>query len=641
MLKFLKEHILFFCILFSCLILRLLPLFEYQFTLDEWSGLDRTNFTSFSELIEKGVKIDAHPAFVQVLIYYLRQWFGFSTWIIKLPFLLFSFGAVIYAYAFCLRNFSKQTALIASSIFSFSLLFVFYAPIARMYISGAFFSVALLYHFFEIFFLNNNKRIHFIFLGLFALLSALNQHVNALFALTVCASGLLFLNKNNLKPFLITCVCVIILYLPNLPVTLYQLGIGGIGFEQGGWLPVPEAGAIFDFLKALLGTGRSYLIFISLILFCFIANRQFKLSKTQIYLAVIFILNYLVIYFYSVYKAPVFQYSVMLFASVAAVLVVSSFLDFKNKYLFGFTFVSVTALLIFKSYFQKDYFHQSVKNIYEFQFQKTIEYKNKYGDKNVYPIFFDADTLMRDVYFKKYNSVFDCKLTKDSVTQSIRHFSRFVAALKSEFLILASSAPQQQAIAMDHFPYLIENIETQGSNFKVFSKTKITAIATDDSVLFYSDHSHPNAFTFDKPKNISDEPGGFSVFVDSLNEYPFAAKAKLADVSYNEGEVILVKAKLFPKQNELKGVQLCLALNDIKTDSSYYFTAGNSADCVLDKDSSLTLYTTAYLGTNYKHIKNKAKITVFFWNTNKEKFNLADLQIKTIDYWNKKWNFWK
>ena len=69
MIKFIKEHIIFLVIFAITIILRLIPLFNYQFTSDEISGLDRAQFYSFSELINKGVKNDAHPAFVQVLIY--------------------------------------------------------------------------------------------------------------------------------------------------------------------------------------------------------------------------------------------------------------------------------------------------------------------------------------------------------------------------------------------------------------------------------------------------------------------------------------------------------------------------------------------------------------------------------------------
>ena len=45
-----KEHRVFLLIFGSAAILRLFPLFNYQFTLDELSGLDRTQFNSFKEL---------------------------------------------------------------------------------------------------------------------------------------------------------------------------------------------------------------------------------------------------------------------------------------------------------------------------------------------------------------------------------------------------------------------------------------------------------------------------------------------------------------------------------------------------------------------------------------------------------------
>ena len=194
-----KEHRVFLLIFGSAAILRLFPLFNYQFTLDELSGLDRTQFNSFKELIEKGVKIDAHPALIQIIIFYLTHWFGYSNWIIKLPFLLFSLAAIVYAYLFAFRFFSKQVAIISTIIFSFSLIFVFYAPIARMYVSGIFFSIALLYYFYKIIFLDNTNLKSFIGFGIFAWLSAINHHINALFAFTVVIFGIFLITKNNRK----------------------------------------------------------------------------------------------------------------------------------------------------------------------------------------------------------------------------------------------------------------------------------------------------------------------------------------------------------------------------------------------------------------------------------------------------------
>jgi hypothetical protein len=129
--KLIKEHIYFILVLCAAAFLRFVPLFDYQFTYDELSALDRVQFSGFSEVMEKGVKIDAHPALIQLLLFYMVKSVGFVNWIIKLPFIVLSLATIIYGYAFCLRNFSRQSAMISAIILSFSLPFVFSATMAR------------------------------------------------------------------------------------------------------------------------------------------------------------------------------------------------------------------------------------------------------------------------------------------------------------------------------------------------------------------------------------------------------------------------------------------------------------------------------------------------------------------------------
>jgi hypothetical protein len=643
--RFIKHHIAFLLILLLCLLLRLIPLFSYQFTLDEWSGLGRTYFDSFTKLIEKGVKIDAHPAFVQVLLYFLVKFFGISNWIIKLPFLLFSIAAVIYAYAFMLRNFNKQVALLAVCFFSFSLIFVYHAPIARMYISGVFFSLALLYHFFEIVYNKNKSIVQYSMFGLFALLSALNQHINGLFALTVCAAGLLLLKSKELKPYILTCAVVLVLYLPHLPVTIYQLGIGGIGFEQGGWLPKPQILAVLTFLKVLFGTGRTYVLLLILVLLS-VMLRKNRITLSSVYvkksllLLGLFLINYLIIYTYSVLRAPVYQHSAMLFSGTAAVLVGSSLLNFKNKQLAHIVLLLISGTLLYKTYYKKDYLHQSVKNIFEFQFEKTAEVKNTLGNDKVYPIFFDADTLMRDVCFNRGNYKYEVTLTKDSATFSLKHYNHLVSSLSENYLVLASADPLHKAIAKDYFPFLFQNITNQGINYQVYSKIKPQHAVYEDSVLHRSTFLTAKSFTFDHPQQLIVTDKGIQLHIDSLNEFPFAGRAALRDISDKEGQVILASAKLKTARANLKNVQLCIAINDIQSDASYYFTATSSGEYLADRDSVIRIYAQAYLGTDYNKIREHAKITVFVWNTGKENFTLSNLEIKTIDYWHQKWHFW-
>lgn len=633
-----KEHVVFFTVLALCGLLRLLPLFSYQFTLDELSGLDRTYFDSFGELIDKGVKIDAHPALVQVLIYYLAHAFNYSTWIIKLPFLLFGFGAVIYAYVFALRNFSKQAAVLSATLFSFSLIFVFYAPIARMYISGVFFSIALLYYFFEIIFNGSKKLSHYVLLGVFALLCALNQHINALFACTLCASGLLFLSKANMRRYLLTCVFTVICYLPHLPVTLYQLGVGGIGYEQGGWLEAPKLMVVFDLIKVLLGTGKTWILFLLAVLLSLAQDHKAP-GKKQWFLLLIFLVNYLVVYAYSALRAPVFQYSVMLFSATALLLFICSLMEFKSSRVFYSAFVVLALALIYKSYVKKDYLHQAVKTVFEYQFERTAYYKQKYGEASVYPVFFDADATMKKVYFKTYKP-FDCKTVADAEANSMKAFSQFVAGLHCDYLVLASSMPAQQAVARDYFPYLIENTQTQAINYKVYSKRVADKqhVVADDKVLLVSTPAQRAVFTYLKLKQPVSAP--VTTVSDSLNEYPFDAAAAYEDVVTHEGQVLLLKAKVASHHLQQSQITGCISVNDAVTNEVYMYGA-DEAQHFVPHDSSVTIYASAFFGTQHKKAEGNSKITCYVWNRGREKFSLQDFEIRVIDFWPRKWQFWE
>lgn len=650
----------------TCAALRLIPLFDYQFTYDELSGMERTQFGSFEEVIERGVKVDAHPAFVQLLIYYLTQIFGYVTWIIKLPFLLFGFGAVIYGYAFGLRNFSKQAGLFAALIFSFSLIFIFYAPIARMYISGVFFSVAVLYYFFEIFFQKDDKAANYFLLGFFAWLSALNQHINSLFAFTVCVGGLFMLDKKNYKAYLFMCLLVVLAYLPHMRVTLYQLSVPGIGRENGGWLEVPEFTVVFSFLKTLFGTGNTYWMFLVLVLLSFIFNGKLEFDKKRIFLLLLFVFNFLVVYAYTVLRTPIFQYSVMLFSGTAIILFLCSFIEFKKEAFFYVSLVLITSALLYKSYIKKDYLNQSVKTVYEYQFERTALYKSIYGDEHVYPVFCDADRIMKKIYFKKYNLVYDCKISSDSListmertyyprkkdpvtgdttlgvqVSSLRLFSEFISGLKCDYLVISSSMPQQQAIVAEYFPYLIENTQTQAINYKVYSRKEgdRSKVVSDDKVDYYSSLKEKGCFMYSKENKVTVTKGRFSIKVDSLNEFPFDANAALSEVTNKEGQVVLVKAKikLISRNSPL---EICISETDRKTNEQYSYNSKAASDFLMRADSSVTMYSEYFNGFNYDLVKYKSNLNCYFWNRGKEIFELQDFEIKVIDYWPRKWDLW-
>jgi 4-amino-4-deoxy-L-arabinose transferase-like glycosyltransferase len=77
---------------------RLYDLFHIPYTFDEFSSLGRTGYSSFSELIQKGIIIDAHPAFIQTYWNYYTMFFGTDEWVVKLPFIIMGISAVYLIY---------------------------------------------------------------------------------------------------------------------------------------------------------------------------------------------------------------------------------------------------------------------------------------------------------------------------------------------------------------------------------------------------------------------------------------------------------------------------------------------------------------------------------------------------------------
>jgi hypothetical protein len=633
----LKEHVFFIVIVSVCCLLRFAPLFEYQFTYDELSGMARTDFNSFNDLIKYGVKLtDTHPALIQLLLFVIVKCFGDDTWIIKLPFILFSISTLFYAYCLCLRNFNKKTGIVATMFFSFSFIFVYYAPIARMYVSGLFFSMALLYYFFEIFFNERHCLKNYFWYGFFALLCALNQHISALFAFTVCASAFLFIKKKYLKHYVITCFIIVLAYVPHLPITLYQLNIGGIGFNQGGWLAPPDNDALFKLIKVLMGTGKSFIVFGGFILLNIFLKRNFRWNKKQIFLLSIFLLNYAVVHIYSVASAPLFQYSVMMFASVAFIILVSSKLDFNNEYIFLCFIVFGSSILLYKSYFKKDYFNESVKTVFEYQFERTSYYRNLHGEKKVDAAFFDADNYIVKLYSEKYEGNFSLDTIGIQNKETLKNFTNKVATSKAAYFIVTSAFPLYEEVVMQYFPCLIESNITQANNFKVYSKLKGEKTCIENHDLFYN--SIKNNLQFEI-RGDGFQQYKYNEALDSLNEFPLTLSAPLNKISYKEGQVIVSKITIKNIYSDAD-VTLVNEVNDTAIKTGVNYDAKNGAQFFTGADSNVTIVTNSFCGSNYNEIKDRSNFITYLWNNNKAKFVLKNYEIKTIDYWPQKWALW-
>jgi len=385
--SWLKNNWLIVLVLTIAFLLRFIPLFEYEFSFDELSALDRTRYDSFSELIKRGVQVDAHPALIQVFLFYWVKIGGTSEVWVKLPFLLCGFLSCYFIFRFSDKWFGYKAGVTSAIIVSCSMIFLVYSSYARMYSTAILFSILSLYYLFEIIFGNATTFKHYFLLALFLWLGALGNHMNALFGLLIGVFGFVLAEKKQKKYLVYTALATALFYLPHLPTTLMQMNYS-IGAGEGGWLTAPKWYACFRFIKTLFGTGLVIYLFLLFFLFLGLKNRFFFLKdKKIIFLLITFIIYCLIVHFYSVLKAPVLQFSVLLIASPCFVIVVAKGLSLISDRFFNAMCLLLISVLLIQTLVVKQYYSLGIKQGNRSAVIQTIKAKGQYGTNNVAAIY--------------------------------------------------------------------------------------------------------------------------------------------------------------------------------------------------------------------------------------------------------------
>ncbi len=642
-LKNIKEHWMFLIILFLGIAFRFIPIGQYQFSHDELSGLSRTVFTNLSDEITYGVKVgDTHPALIQVFLYYWVHLFGYSEIAIKIPFLLCGVLSIGLIYRFCLTFFSKKVALTASVVVSLSFIFLVYSSYARMYITGILFSLMVLLYVFKIMFHEKVSLKEYVLFSLSCLLCAYNQHISCLFAFSVALLGLFYIPKNRLKWYLLSCAVTVLLYLPHLSITLYQFSVGGIGASAGGWLTPPRNTEIYYFVKALFGCGISAkLIVLGLFMLCF--SSVFKLipiTKKQVFLFWIFLINYLIIHLYSVFKNPVLQYSVLLFCGLCLIILLCSFVEFlslKKVYVFcGF----IAIMLCFQSVFKKHIFSKVHIQDFESQVKTTLDLQKQYGTTNVAAIYKTEDFFVY-VYEKKYNTRLKYLSLKDSVLLKPALFRQYLKQLSENYIVLGGCGAEDIALVKEYFPYLVSHREDYFRNTMVFSKQVFsnsdaslvsTRTLLNSDVTMYTNKNKPLTFYQDS----------ISFPLDTMDdEFPFHINLPLQKTDFKLGQYVLAEISYSTASgNKVDKERLCASVSEKDAEAVFFKTTGLH-DYYDSTKRVQTAYLEYFVGVDNVNWKHKGMgLNFFIWKYQHTAYTIRDFKLKQLEYNPTKWTLW-
>ena len=591
--------------------LRFYHFFDIPYTLDELSALNRTFYADFSELIEKGIYNDGHPALIQVFLYYWVHLFGYSEWVVKLPFLLMGLASVFMVYRIGKEWFSETVGIFSSACLATLQFTVMYSQIARPYASGLFFVLG-----FTIFWTKWLKTIqlHWLVLSgyiIFAALCAYNHYFSLLQALLIAVAGLFFVSNDRFWKYFLLNACAVLLFLPHISVSLHQMSMGGLN-----WLSAPTYMFFAQYFFLIFHFSYVLLFFIIAIviigLVLFIKQKKFDSNwRYRILSLTMFLFPILFGFYYSVLVKPILQFSVLIFSLPFFFLFIFSFWpNIKPKMVFVITFVLV-AMNVYTLVFNRRYYTFFYNQAYDAIAKNQIALMDSLK-KPVTLLINGYEPFFLNYYSVKYHHPIPCDLYTYDDFNNVS-WEKYISVLKTDYIAMAHVGVTHLEfidIAQKYFPYFVK--KSCGFAYEWYVFTRI-----------------PNTLSFfkmQKELNLAQCQDSIAIAKDGFlfkkgDEWGPMLETSFAELNLRKHDLLHIQARLDAIKSE--GILVC-EIRDNK--DSLMVWKGSSTQHFAKKNQHADVFLTLRL-TDLSRFENHFRIRTYYWNKSKESVLLNNLKI--------------
>ena len=466
------DHILIAVIMLVAAVLRLWKLGQVPFMHDEFSAMTRLSFDSFRDLIQQGVAPDAHPAGVQVFLYYWAKVFGWNALWVKLPFVLMGIGSVYLIYIIGRQWFNRKVGLLSAAFFAVSEFTVFYSQLARPYSAGLFFVLLQVYFWNRVLFDVKKPSLRlWIGFALSSWLAAMMHAFSIAQAGLVFLTGLFFLPKERCKSYWLSGLGALLLFSPNLPIFYRQLFLNG---GVGGWLSAPKSSFLLDFLQYTMNYDYLFIFATGiLVILPFIVGHYKRQSVPMRWVgAAWFVVIFLLAFVYSLVREPIIQFSTLLFCY--PFLIIAAFSFFKSRTLapvqtvvavISLLFIGFVSLINTRQYYRNMY-HQGYDQI-AIEMQEDVK---QYGEQ----VQFATWTGIREAaeYYQAPTGIGNrIVFSRDN---SLHDFNQWLNEHEETPMLgfgwTDYAGPVWEVIAVANYPYLIGKKDWFTSRYLTLSK---------------------------------------------------------------------------------------------------------------------------------------------------------------------------
>lgn len=311
LLNHLKQYRLFYAVLLLGLAIRCVFIHEQGLGNDELSALCRTRFATWETFWNKGVKVgDMHPVFYQALLWVWLRIFGDSEWALRSTSLLFYVANSFLIFTLARKHFTQLSGLLLLAVYVGLTFTIVNTVFARPYNSGTFFILLAFWAVLE--FHKSTILAPRKWMLVFAVgcLGAMLSHYFAFLSVALLgACSLFYVARPNRKFLVFGGMLAVLLFLPHLPVTLYHLQRGGLG-----WLAAPRALWLVDFMHQFFNNSWKLAGAVALMLFVALRmNGTNAWTPAQTFSLALFLVVFVAAFVLSYVFTPIMRDVAMLF----------------------------------------------------------------------------------------------------------------------------------------------------------------------------------------------------------------------------------------------------------------------------------------------------------------------------------------
>lgn len=453
--------------------MRLIFMEHHGLSNDELSAWLRTNYDSFPDLINLGVKTgDMHPAFYQVLLWIWVNVFGDTEFALRSLSLIFYVLTMVLIYRIGEVFYSKMSALLMISIYVGLTFTILNTTFTRPYNSGVFF---LLLAFYGILKSKQDHRLNWKYITIMALgfAGAMYSHYfSFLTAIVIGISGIFYLKLSHSKSLIIAGLIAALLFIPHVSITLHQLAVGGLQ-----WLAKPTYLWPVDFVYLFF--NNSWLLFaiiLSLTALNIVWNKPKSINREQVFILTIPIITFILAFCISHSFTPILRDVAMVFIIPFLLLGIFSFFP-KQGTLVGATCLVFLVYPTLDTFFRNDILGPShfgvfkqigtcIDNAVDEIGYENITFASNYNNVEYLNYYLKKDVDENIVNWEQQDAVY--KLSK-RVNDSKKNY--FIYSVNNKY-----HTPMYLELINKRYPVLIDAQIFGNSAYYLFSKTGKSAI---------------------------------------------------------------------------------------------------------------------------------------------------------------------